>query len=1790
MSETSREVSPVSVKLNVDYAQARDRSKSPNKAPYALSSNPTLVRELVRKRGIVKGRLTRFDNYLQSLNTENPISSSRDRIDLKLRIQGATTLLADYNIVQSKIEEYVDDSDIPDQLSNRESFENDYYQSLALAESMLPQSDNADCANKSCNQEKPQSVKLPTISMPTFDGSYEHWLEYRDTFLSLVHNSKQISCIQKFHYLKSSLKGNALLVIESIEFSADNYSIAWELLLNRFNNNRLLVHNHVKALFSINALTREAPAYIRKLIDTILKNLRALKILGEPTDSWDTLIIFIIVSKLDKTTEREWETYKCTLSPIDNKRAVKLNDLLAFLRDRADMLETLQLSHNKVQTPHTEYKKPSSQSQNTSHCNVSTNKPHGRLSKSCVKCKEFHPLYSCQKYLDSDLESKLKLIRDNKLCENCLRVGHTPVDCKFGSCRKCDRKHNSTIHSDNTNNSVALHSNSSAITSAANEGAAHSDRTSLSSSDALPIQVNKAHTQTRCTKSIDTHNTVLLSTAVVEVADPHGTYHQARALLDSGSQRCFISKSFSQLINAQLIQSTHEIRGVGNSVLQCSETCNIEIKSRVDNTYTTRIECFVLSQITSSMPALCHAQICIPDNIRLADPQFLKSTHIDLLIGADKFWDLLGEGKLRLPSGPYLQNTKLGWIISGPILNQTRNSTRIQCNFSNTLDTQLRMFWEVEELPKAKDTLSEEERACEDLFTRTTTRNSEGRFSVRIPLKESPELLGESYTQAERRFIALEKRLERSPEYKHLYAKFIKEYEELGHMSPVSSYGSPCYFLPHHGVYREHSTTTKLRVVFDASAATTSGKSFNDIQQVGPPIQGDLISILLRFRQHKFVVCADVTKMYRNCLVDKDLRNLQMILWRDDPSKPIRTYQLNTVSYGTASAPFLAVRCLKQLGIESSNPDVQRVIKDDFYVDDLLTGGDDKASLLKLCVDVTEALQAGCFPLQKWMYNFSRDDDDNLPNQSKEIKSNENISSKTLGLGWNNISDDFYFQTQFQNDNKPVTKRSILSNISQIFDPLGLLSPLILVAKVLLQQLWLLKIDWDDTVPSSVARTWNRFVVSLQRLGTIHIPRQAIGSQPVFIQCHVFSDGSQTGYGSCIYIRTINYDQTVSARLLISKAKVTPLKPMSIPRIELCGALLGAKLLDKVRSSLNCKFDSIVFWTDSTIVLGWLRMTPNKLKTFVQNRTSEIHDLTKDVIWRHVSGKENPADLASRGSSLDDLSTSTLWWEGPEFLRSPGFLLDNHGVIDTCEDLPELKSPAVSVFVSSDSADLTLFPFERFSQYNRMKRAVAFMLRFIHNIRNKNERRSGHLSVGELNTSEKTLARWSQMESCPTEYQLLDSANKCTKGNLGRLNLFLDKDKMIRVGGRLGNSDEFSYNKMHPILVSSKHYFTKLLFRHEHLQLLHVGNQALLYHLREIWWPLGGRNLARYVVNSCVKCTRMKGKILTPYMGNLPKERITPSYPFNRCGVDYAGPVLILNRKGRGAKTIKAYICIFVCFVTRAVHLELVGDLTSEAYLLALNRFISRRGKPLEIYSDNGRNFVGLMNEFSDFLRKCPSDIIEYAASQQIKFKFIPPYSPHFNGLSESGVKSCKYHLRRVVGNAHLTYEEYGTVLSQIEAVLNSRPLSPLSPDPNDLSPLTPAHFLVGRPLTAPACDDVRETPVHRLKRYQRVEQIRQHFWSRWAKEYVSELQVRTKWTKQTAELKPNALVLIKDNNLPPLKWSMGRVLATYPGKDGISRVADIRTTSGVTRRAYAKICPLIEDAHHEEESTSLQD
>lgn len=1732
------------------------------------------IKALIKKRATCKAKLTQFKNYLDTAQSCDRLSRLQIN-ELNVRLAKIEELYTDFDNIQSEIENL---SDIPeDQYRDRETFETQYFGAIALARDVLVRHDegSADSASVTgsitAHRGGPK-IKLPTIHLPTFSGSYHDWLEFHDTFNSLIHSDISIPKINKFHYLRAALKDTAASIIQSLDFSSENYDVAWDILCDRYNNKRLLVNNHLQAIFNIETINKESSKALRNLIDTVNKNLRALQSLKLPTDHWDIIIIHIISNKLDSVSNREWETFRNTLKELPT-----LKEFTDFLKNRSDLLETMEESYSKRR-----------------HSDVTNNRQKSMVVRSrssltnetyiCPLCKDNHAIYRCPKFKSLSIEMRIKKVKDLKLCSNCLRQGHNLSACKLGPCRICNKLHNSLLHLQNATTSTQ--SAGTVVLCAAPSSSTPPPPSPPPLPQSPETQNNISNHNNDVALSAINKSCVLLSTALIQVQDSSGQKQTIRALLDSGSTASFITESLCAKLNLPTASTSSVVEGLNSQLSHLNKRCDVIISSLI-STYKENINCFVVPTITQFLPTtqINYSLLNIPKNITLADPTFNIPAKVDMLLGADIFWSVLCSQNISLGKGkPTLSKTKFGWLISGLVHNQTSSLT-VHCNHitlrnDDQLNKQLTQFFEYENIPTHKQ-MSKEEQKCEQSFIENTKRESDGHFVVSIPLKESPEKLGDSYQQALSRFLSLERRFSKDPSFKNLYCDFIREYIKLGHMTENTNKNSDTYtyLLPHHGVLRETSLTTKLRAVFDASAVTTSGLSFNDIQMVGPTVQDDLLSILIRLRQHKYVVTADVEKMYRMVKVEEQQRQLQQILWRFEPHEELKQYTLNTVTYGTASAPFLATRCLKQLGLECPDKVVSEVIQHDMYVDDLITGADNIEELKNICKALIIQLASGKFHLRKWHSNhpniinelFTESSSDDLLNLSNDEH------SKTLGLLWSCKEDTLLFSVNLK-QNTNITKRTILSVMSQIYDPLGLINPCILIAKTILQRLWASKVSWDEPVSTEFEKSWHKFIDSLTYLNTIRVPRLVVADNPKTIEIHAFSDASTQAYSACIYLRTISENGNVSVRLVMAKSRVAPIKPSTIPRLELCGALLAAQLSEKVKSSLRLHIDKITYWCDSTIVISWINSTKSHLlKAYVFNRIQEILEVSDPSAWRYVPTSLNPADIGSRGSDAKQLQNCQLWWNGPTFLTQREEEWPQQPSRTTETDLPEFK--ALCNFTTEQTDYKTHYAncINRFSSFTKLQRVIAYVQRFIHNYFNPQDKRTGYLKISELNSSLNSLCRFVQLEEFEKEYLTLqNNRNLPAKCRLLNLNAFYNSnDRLLRVGGRLSNSF-YDFDTKHPILLPSAHHLTLLLLRHYHFILLHAGPQLLLATIRHKFWILGGRNLARKVVHGCTKCCRFSGKVKQPIMGNLPPQRLHADFPFINTAVDYAGPVMILNRKGRGSQLIKSYLCIFICMAIKAVHIELVTDMTSETYLAALSRFIARRGKPTNIYSDNGKCFVGALKELTKFLKQNSDYICAQVADMSINFKFAPPYSPHFNGLAEGAVKSVKHHLKRSVSLANLTYEQMNTVLIQIEAILNSRPLTPLSSNPADLTALTPSHFLIGRTITLLPSPQVKETAAtHTLSQYMRTQQIKLHFWNRFYKEYISELQTRRKWCKQGQDLQLGEMVLIKDDQLPPNRWLLGRVTALHPGSDGVTRVADVVTTSGTLRRAFNRLCPL---------------
>lgn len=721
-------------------------------------------------------------------------------------------------------------------------------------------------------------------------------------------------------------------------------------------------------------------------------------------------------------------------------------------------------------------------------------------------------------------------------------------------------------------------------------------------------------------------------------------------------------------------------------------------------------------------------------------------------------------------------------------------------------------------------------------------------------------------------------------------------------------------------------------------------------------------------------------------------------------------------------------------------------------------------------------------------------------------------------------------------------------------------------------------------LPDDLVIKYKNFRRDLKLLPSLKIERYLNITPTSLIQICGFADASKTAYAAVIYLRVINNGK-ITIRLLVSKTKVAPIKQISLPRLELCAALLLAKLINKVKVTMNFQTTVTYAFTDSTIVLAWLQAIPRKWKTFIANRTSQILEIVPFSEWHHVKSAENAADPASRGLLTQHLINFDLWWNGPSFLQSESFnkIISS---VSSCQTniekriLPIVLHSSIDENIQNSEVAETFFEsiVKRFSSLQKLVSVVAACRRFVFNLKlaikkdGLNENKTLH-SV-ELQESMSTLIKMAQMKDFSTEILLLKKGKILRKeSKIISLNPFIDDKGILRVGGRLQEA-ESGYNKKHPIILTKNQNFTILVVRDIHYRYFHANQQLMMNILKTKYWIIGCKNVVKKCIRDCVICTRYRMEGYNQQMGNLPSYRIQPSRPFSNTGTDFAGPFQIKTWQGRGAKQLKCYIAIFICMATKAIHIELVSDLTTDKFLASLHRFVSRRGACNNLYSDNGKNFVGAarkLSEFQNFLRENEKIIEKELAKNEICWHFIPAYSPNFGGIWESAVKSMKYHMKRSIGQTVLTFEEMTTLLCQIEACLNSRPLTVITMDVDDPEPLTPGHFLTQGPILLPP-QEIIDEKMSLSNRWRLVQHIQHSFWKRWSVEYISTLQTRKKWFQQSTNVKVDDIVLVREENLPPCRWLMGRIVATQPGRDGLVRVATIKTKNGIIDRSVRKL------------------
>ena len=1599
-------------------------------------------------------------------------------------------------------------------------------------------------------------VKLPKLSLPSFGGDVLEWPSFWDQFVATV-DASDLPVVSKFSYLLSLLKGEAKQAVQGLSMTSKHYDAACKILKDRYGRKERIIFTHIQKLLNITIPAKCSVSVLWKLSDDLLAHTRSLEALGIDGDQYGVILTPLVLSRLPQDIRLEW-------SRDGEGHESDLGFLLTFLEKEIQRRERSQVFKETVANSNVGVSEERRGKVATASALQSSSKSEA---PNCGICHKTHTTERCFKLLKLPIPERREKLRSVGLCFRCLASGHISKGCS-ASCRQCRGRHHFILCNPPKPNTVEKSAPSNDASTVAGSGAAVSSNPApaeaVSHTGISAINTgspgNYSHVRSR----------VLLQTAWVKVRGNGGTA-MANVLFDSGSNRSYITSDLVRKLGAEWVDSepvSYAAFGTADpSLNEMRNIYNVILHGSNDIGHSLRATEIPVISAPLFRPA-------VPDDIltSLGDLQFTAShitdqnLNIDILIGLDSCWKFVGsEIRNSIPEGLMAQSSVFGWILYGsvphaPAVEGVAVSHQLLC--LNVSDRSVRAFWDLESIGIQT---SDETIVSDPVLTKfnDTLRQVNGRYEVSLPWKtdfHGKLLNNEKLARA--RLTSLNKRLARDPTLSERYHDVIEDLHKAGIVEQVPDSEppkpGPVFYLPHRPVVRESAVSTKVRPVFDASAKGYNGVSLNDCMEIGPCLLANLTEILLRFRRWDVALTADIEKAFLQIAVRESDRDVHRFLWQS--ADEIKTMRFTRVPFGNCSSPFLLNATVQSHLSTFPRSRIVEELQQNMYVDDFISGADSVEECCDMVKGACDIMSQASMPLVKWGSNRP-EVAETLPHEFQD-KFLQSDSIKVLGMKWLASCDCFVFHGVPVPDGLCITKRVVLSFFSRLFDPLGFSAPFIMQAKCLFQELWALGLHWDDELPADYQMQFLSWIEGLAVLQKWKIPRNYTGqrwSDIRSLQLHGFSDASPKGYGACVYMRAEMFDGSVSISLVIAKARVAPLKRLTLPRLELLGCLLCARLITFVKNALLLPDSVELFcWTDSTIALSWVKSSPGKWKTFVANRTTEIQTLIHPDSWSHCPGVENPADLLTRGISADELVHSPCWLQGPQFLKE-----------DSGPNVQPEKCSEVLCVIASEEAVNTptttttcasgepIFPVERWSTFTKAMRVVAYVRRFVNNMRkSRSERQIDDLTFQELQDAKHALIKEVQKHAFANELSALNQERPIAKNSsLAKLSPFVDDSGLLRVQGRLQFS-ALSWSEKHPMILPKGH-LAKLLTRFHHRFLKHAGVSAVISSLRNEFWILGVRRIAKQVKKECVACQRQDCPPCSQPMAPLPSERVKQSNPFAVLGVDYAGPLFCADFPQK-----KFWILLFTCAVTRAVHLELVSSLSTAETLLALRRLAARRGLPQIIFSDNAKGFTA-----------SPQQLQKQFGHAAPEWRFIAPRSPWWGGWWERLIRSVKLALRKSLGSNCLAYRELETMIHEVEACINSRPLTFVSDEISGENPLTPAHFLLGHG-SGFFGRDVPPTPLASERdlgqRYDLRQSMLDRFWSLWSSDYIRNLPPHT-GCRGNCGIRVGSLVLVQDDQ-PRLKWPLGVITKVFPGRDGVIRTVEVKTSAGTLIRSIPRI------------------
>uniref|UniRef100_A0AC34FDI0 Integrase catalytic domain-containing protein n=1 Tax=Panagrolaimus sp. ES5 TaxID=591445 RepID=A0AC34FDI0_9BILA len=1581
--------------------------------------------------------------------------------------------------------------------------------------------DDTDISIRSDSTQTTRKIEftatVPLLNLPKFNGDYLKWSPFWQRFQHAVH-SKPYPKIEKLISLLGYLEGKALDEVEGFTVAEENYDTIVETLHNRFGKKSLIILELQAKLRGIQP-AKSDPESFRNTVNTICNMCRQLQNLGVDVNNYAVKMDIIEKLPFQEKRELKW------LLISDSERTT-IEKLMEKMKEMALKAELIPEKKQYFEPKNSNYVRPACPNSNDSDLfnkTVTVNK------FKCSLCDDSHLSSKCPKFVLP--EEKLKQLRSRNYCTHCSSKNHDAKSCRSKIvCRICDGNHYQFLctskHASNLNRSTAF------------------------------ISVEKKQGML-LTKEIMIVNPVTKETT------------EAVAIFDSGSQKSYISNALMKQLKLQIIQEEelHVVGFAAKASKYNSALVNFQIKTSIGDYK----EIFANStkKIATTVP------VVYADKFESNDIKIVNKTP-DILIGMDYFLQFITSFE-KADDDIYIVNSIVGKMICKNVLKtETTTVTSLAIDEPQNIiedENDLQKFWRLEDLG-IKDSVEDEEQILEKF--KQNVKFEDRRYYVSWPEKEDHDELPTNAGLALGRLKSTFRRYSHIPEFLNDCGKIIAEQEARGtvEVAPKIPDGKLVHYLSSHAVITPEKTTTKVRMVFDASAKISKyAPSLNDCLIRGPLNMPDLGGILLRIRRGKYMLVGDIEKAFHQIYLNKKDRDAVRFFWAKDPSKPITNdnlivYRFIGVPFGVISSPFILwiiiLLHLKKLNIEEL-----RNIAENFYVDNLFLLVDDIMKGIKQFETIRNHFLQASMNIREWLSNDSQ-----INQAFPENIRQKDSTTKILGLKWNSEADTLQVELKNTCDTTLWTKRKVLKFIASTFDPLGFLSPVTVKGRCFMQKLFKEKLTWDEPLNENLSYQWKLILKDWN--GTIKVPRKYTeNSFPDNdqVEIHAFADASQQAYCTCIYLR-IKTSNGYETPLIFAKTRLQPVnKVLTIPKLEIMGIWLAGKIITYVSKQMKLEGCKRYIWTDSQISFYWFQKSPKNV--FVTNRLKEV--LKSEATCRFVPGHLNPADLGTRGISFEDLKNSKTWWNGPAFLKQK------------CSEWP--KSPAAEndlnqtiIALAASAETVTLqniiinreFEIDTNLSFFELKQFVAGKL---------HQKQIKDIIATDLKDAEKHLIR--------QEQQILVKPK-----DIKEFKLMKDQEDLYRMNCRFDHAEMINPN---PIFLPKTSTLTRIIIQHVHEVLHHAGIPHTLSKIREAFWIPSGRSMVKQAIGKCKSCKYWKGKSFAlPQMPSLPSSRVNVSKPFQNAGIDYCGPFKIKGNKE------KVWICLFTCFTTRLVHVEPVTSMNSEDFLSAFRRFVARRGSPSYVLSDNAKQFKTAASALDEIWINCIKDenTVRYCNENAIIWDYITERAPWKGGLYERMVGLIKNALKQTIGRCFINFVEFWTFLCEVESTVNSRPLTYVHAKESFV--IRPIDFVSpGIQINLPTVtvDNENDDPLflpttsgggeRLLEQYKRTTHHLNKFWNLWNKDYLNFLRERNinehRNGRGAIKRQPriDEIVLVYEPDIARGLWKTAKVIELIHSKDNEVRAVKIEYKDGfTTRRAINHLYPIEEEMKDLESDT----